>query len=89
MNKRSGQGGLRDEANARAVNAQPWDPPPGMVKRQCSWCRYLLRHTSGRRRTTLPGLCRLGQPARVSGPEVAAATWAGASPAATAAASSQ
>jgi hypothetical protein len=34
-------GGLeREEASARAVNAQPWDPPPGMVKRQCSWCRY-------------------------------------------------
>ena len=24
-----------DEANARAVNAQPWEPPPGMVKRRC------------------------------------------------------
>ena len=29
-----------DEANARAVNAQPWEPPPGMVKRQCPECRY-------------------------------------------------
>jgi hypothetical protein len=29
-----------DEANARAVNAQPWAPPPGMVKQQCPECRY-------------------------------------------------
>jgi hypothetical protein len=33
----------------------------------------LLRRASGRRRATLPGLCRLRQPARVSGPDVAAA----------------
>jgi hypothetical protein len=29
-----------DEASTRAVNAEPWDPPPGMVKRQCPRCRY-------------------------------------------------
>jgi predicted Zn-ribbon and HTH transcriptional regulator len=34
-------GGLEhEEASARAVNAQPWDPMPGMVKRQCHECRY-------------------------------------------------
>ena len=37
MNQRRG---WEDEASSRAVNAQPWDPPPGMVKRQCPWCRY-------------------------------------------------
>ena len=31
-----------DEAWARAINAEPWEPPPGMVKRQCPWCRYLF-----------------------------------------------
>ncbi len=28
------------EAEARAVNAEPWEPPPGMVKKRCSQCRY-------------------------------------------------
>jgi hypothetical protein len=30
------------EAEARAVNAQPWEPPPGMTKRQCPECRYFF-----------------------------------------------
>jgi hypothetical protein len=28
------------KAAARRVNAEPWEPMPGMVKRQCPWCRY-------------------------------------------------
>jgi hypothetical protein len=28
------------EAAARVVNAEPWEPMPGMVKRQCPKCRY-------------------------------------------------
>ena len=28
------------QAVARRVNTQPWEPPPGMVKRQCPECRY-------------------------------------------------
>jgi hypothetical protein len=28
------------EAAARAINAEPWEPLPGMVKRQCPGCRY-------------------------------------------------
>jgi hypothetical protein len=31
-----------EEADARAINAQPWEPPPGMIKRQCPYCRYLF-----------------------------------------------
>jgi hypothetical protein len=27
-------------AAARAINAEPWEPMPGMVKRQCPGCRY-------------------------------------------------
>jgi hypothetical protein len=30
------------EAAARAINAEPWEPPPGMAKRQCSECRYFF-----------------------------------------------
>jgi hypothetical protein len=37
MNNRRG---WEDEASSRAVNAQPWEPPPGMVKLQCSDCHY-------------------------------------------------
>jgi hypothetical protein len=34
---------MKDEqAAARAINAQPWEPPPGMVKRQCPECRYFF-----------------------------------------------
>ena len=29
-----------DKEEARAINAEPWDPPPGMMKRQCLRCRY-------------------------------------------------
>jgi hypothetical protein len=30
------------EATARAINAEPWEPPAGMVKRQCPQCRYFF-----------------------------------------------
>ena len=30
------------ETLARAANAEPWEPPPGMVKRRCPECRYLF-----------------------------------------------
>ena len=48
MNKRRlGEAVLRGalasaEAAARATNAEPWEPPPGMVKRQCPDCRYFF-----------------------------------------------
>ena len=29
-----------EEADARAVNAEPWEPMPGMVKLHCSTCGY-------------------------------------------------
>jgi hypothetical protein len=28
------------EQEARAINATDWQSLPGMVKRQCDWCRY-------------------------------------------------
>jgi hypothetical protein len=37
------RGGLAsEEAAARAINAQPWEPLPGMVKQQCPACRYFF-----------------------------------------------
>jgi len=30
------------EAEARAQNAEPWEPLPGMVKKRCLRCRYLF-----------------------------------------------
>jgi hypothetical protein len=31
--------GWEDEPTSRAINAEPWEPMPGMVKRQCPQCR--------------------------------------------------
>jgi hypothetical protein len=48
MNKRQpGEAVLRDglsgeEAAARAINAEPWEPLPGMVKARCPECRYFF-----------------------------------------------
>jgi hypothetical protein len=39
MNNRRG---WEDEASSRAINAQPWESPPGMLKRQCPNCRYFF-----------------------------------------------
>jgi hypothetical protein len=30
------------EAEARAINAEPWEPMPGMMKRLCPQCRYFF-----------------------------------------------
>jgi hypothetical protein len=30
------------ETLARAVNAEPWEPLAGMVKKRCSQCRYFF-----------------------------------------------
>ena len=31
-----------EEADARATNAEPWEPLPGMLKRQCPECWYFF-----------------------------------------------
>ena len=31
-----------EEADARTINAGPWEPLPGMVKRQCQECGYFF-----------------------------------------------
>ncbi len=33
---------LEPVAEARAINAEPWEPPPGMIKRQCPRCGYFF-----------------------------------------------
>ena len=53
MNKRTG---WEDEATTRAINAEPWEPMPGMVKRQCPDCRYWFAAPASSPRTALLGL---------------------------------
>jgi hypothetical protein len=38
-----------EEAAARLINAEPWEPMPGMVKRQCPECRYFFAAPVGSR----------------------------------------
>ena len=45
-----------EEASARAVNAEPWEPLRGMVKQQCPWCRYWFAATCKQPGAALPGL---------------------------------
>ena len=33
---------MDEEADARAINTQPWEPPPSMIKRQCPDCCYFF-----------------------------------------------
>ena len=48
-----------EEAAARAANAEPWEPLPGMVKLRCTTCRYFFAASA-------PDLPRL-RPASASG----------------------
>ena len=49
------------EAAARAVNAEPWEPMPGMVKRQCPKCRYFFAAPPGAEEPRCPDCVGLGQ----------------------------
>ncbi len=42
-----GYGMSEKEADARAINAEPWEPPPGMERRHCPHCRYFFAAASG------------------------------------------
>jgi hypothetical protein len=46
---RTVKGGAAEDkdAEARRINVQPWDPPPGMIKRQCPECRYFFAAPEG------------------------------------------
>ena len=55
-------GGFMDaEAAARAINAEPWEPMPGMVKRQCPKCRYFFAAPPGAEESRCPDCVGLGQ----------------------------
>ena len=58
MNQRRG---WEDEATSRAVNAQPWEPLPGMAKKRCSQCRYsfAVPIADGQADDALSRLCEL------------------------------
>ena len=54
------------EEQARAINAQPWEPMPGMVKRQCPWCRYFFAAPADSHEPRCPDCVRLSGPPRSS-----------------------
>ena len=55
-------GGLEhEEASARAVNAGPWEPPPGMVKLRCERCRYWFAAPSQSAEPRWPDCASFGQ----------------------------
>ena len=48
------------EEQARAINAEPWEPMPGMVKRQCPKCRYWFAAVPDTEETCCPDCAALG-----------------------------
>jgi hypothetical protein len=53
--------GRRSLTDARAENAQPWDPPPGMTKVRCTRCRFWFAAPSDRRVKHCPD-CQAASP---------------------------
>jgi hypothetical protein len=52
------------EQEARAINAEPWEPMPGMVKRQCPWCRYFFAAPAHSHEPRCPDCTRANSPRR-------------------------
>jgi hypothetical protein len=50
-----------DDASARAINAQAWEPPPGMVKRLCPQCRYWFAASPHTNEEWCPDCASIGQ----------------------------
>jgi len=50
-----------DDASARAINAQAWEPPPGMVKRLCPQCRYWFAASPHTNEEWCPDCVSIGQ----------------------------
>jgi hypothetical protein len=42
------------EGRARAINAEPWEPLPGMVKRRCEECDYWYASPAAQRTAICP-----------------------------------
>ena len=61
-----------DQASARAINAEPWEPLAGMVKRRCLQCLYWFAAWPSSDEQCCPdcatALSRQQQPSLVSGP---------------------
>ena len=49
------------EIEARAINAEPWDPPPGMEKRRCPRCDYLFAAPVGAAEPRCPDCVAIGR----------------------------
>jgi hypothetical protein len=64
-----------EEADARATNAEPWEPPPGMLKRQCPECWYFFAAPRHRARTGLlcPDCASAGTRTVLAEPSIGAA----------------
>jgi len=50
-----------DDASARAINAQAWEPPLGMVKRQCPQCHYWFAASPHSNEECCPDCASIGQ----------------------------
>jgi hypothetical protein len=67
MNKRRpGEAVLRggrasEEAAARAINAEPWEPLPGMTKAQCPKCCYFFAAPIASTTLLCPDCCGGGE----------------------------
>jgi len=53
------------EAEAHAINAEPCEPMPGMVKRQCDWCRYFFAAPATSHEPRCPDCVSAGKPPRI------------------------
>ncbi|MCL2427774.1 MAG: hypothetical protein FWD12_00910 [Alphaproteobacteria bacterium] len=49
------------EIEARTINAEPWDPPPGMEKRRCPRCDYFFAAKIGSAEPRCPDCVALGR----------------------------
>jgi len=52
------------ELESRAINAEPWQPLPGMVKRRCDWCLYWFAAPPKSHEPRCPDCVRAGSPPR-------------------------
>lgn len=56
-----------EEPDARAINAEPWEPPPDMVKQQCRACRYFFASPVVSDMPLCPDCASPSRPARLAG----------------------
>ena len=49
------------EVEAQAINAEPWEPMSGMVKRECPWCRYFFAAPVDSQEQRCPDCCMVNR----------------------------